>query len=281
MLAGGASFGSVQVGQLRALAKTDVRPDFVVGTSVGALNGTVLAEDPDIAADRLAALWSTVTREDVFGKNLPSAIRVASRQSAAVDNQSLRSFVETATSARDFADLAIPHTAVATDFDSGEVVPLNSGELISAILASAAIPGVFPTIERDGKRLVDGGVVDNVPIGIAAAQGAQTIVVLDCGFTVLAPRDKDSDPSLLSNVIRMVAIMASQQVRRDLAAVHDRTVLYLPGPWPMRIRPDDFRHSSQLAEASYTLSLDWLTQLRIAGPGRYGAAPSDSVHKPV
>lgn len=253
----------------------------MVGTSVGALNGTVLAEDPDIAADRLAALWSTVTREDVFGKNLPSAIRVASRQSAAVDNQSLRSFVETATAARDFADLAIPHTAVATDFDSGEVVPLNSGELISAILASAAIPGVFPTIEREGKRLVDGGVVDNVPIGIAAAQGAQTIVVLDCGFTVLAPRDKDSDPSMLSNLIRMVAIMASQQVRRDLAAVHDRTVLYLPGPWPMRIRPDDFRRSSQLAEAAYTLTLDWLTQLRIAGPGRYGAAPSDSVHQSV
>ena len=68
VLAGGASYGAVQVGQLRALARTDIRPDFVVGTSVGALNGAVVAEDPDSAADRLAALWSSVTREMVFGK---------------------------------------------------------------------------------------------------------------------------------------------------------------------------------------------------------------------
>ncbi|HAM22999.1 MAG TPA: patatin [Actinobacteria bacterium] len=272
VLAGGASYGAVQVGQLRALAKTDITPDMIIGTSVGALNGTVVAEDPGGAADRLAALWSTVTREDVFGKTLPTAYRLAARKSSAIDNKSLQAFIEGAVESRDFADLKVPHTAITTDFDTGEVVPLREGDLISAVMASAAIPAVFPAVERDGRRLVDGGVVANVPIGIAAAQGAQTIVVLDCGFTVIAPQKEET---LRANLMRMAAIMASQQVRRDLEKVRDRTVLYLPGPWPIGSRPDDFRRSQELASAAYDLTLEWLAELRIEGPGRYGKAPSD------
>jgi NTE family protein len=244
----------------------------IVGTSVGALNGTVVAEDPSGAADRLAALWSTVTREDVFGKTLPTAYRLASRKSSAIDSRSLQAFIEGAVTSRDFSDLKVPHTAITTDFDTGEVVPLREGELISAVMASAAIPAVFPAVERDGRRLVDGGVVANVPIGVAAAQGAQTIVVLDCGFTVVAPQKEET---LRANLLRMAAIMASQQVRRDLEKVRDRTVLYLPGPWPIGSRPDDFRRSQELANAAYELTLEWLNDLRIEGPGRYGKAPSD------
>ena len=261
---------------MRALAKTDLSPDMVVGTSVGALNGTIVAEDPSTAADRLAAIWSSVTRETVFGKTLPTAYRLASRQSSAIDNRSLQSFLEGATAARDFSDLKVPHTAITTDFDTGEVVALREGDLISAVMASAAIPAVFPVIERDGRRLVDGGVVANVPIGVAAAQGAQTIVVLDCGFTVIAPQ---KEKTLRANLMRMAAIMASQQVRRDLEKVRDRTVLYLPGPWPIGSRPDDFRRSQELASAAYELSTEWFAELRIEGPGRYGKAPSDFLAK--
>lgn len=266
----------MQVGQLRALAKTDIRPDFVVGTSVGSLNGAVVADDPVVAADRLAALWSTVSREDIFGKNLPTAVRVASGKPAVVDNSHLRSFIHRAVAARDFSDLAIPLTSVATDFDTGEVVALRSGDLVSALLASAAIPAIFPVVDRDGRRLVDGGIVANVPISVAAAQGAQTIVVLDCGFTVIAPQREDS---LRAAILRTVAIMAAQQVRRDLEAVSDLTVLYLPGPWPIGSRPDDFHRSQELAETSYELSLRWLKQLRVTGPGRYGSAPPDALSK--
>lgn len=272
VFAGGASYGAVQAGQVRALAKTDLAPDMVVGTSVGALNGMIVAEDPESASDRLAALWSSVVREDVFGKSLPTAYRLASRQESAIDNRALRDFIERATPSRDFADLKVPHTAVATDFDTGEAVAIREGELVPAVMASAAIPAIFPAIEHGGRRLVDGGVVANVPISIAAAQGAQTIVVLDCGFTVVAPQE---EASLRSSLLRTVAIMASQQVRRDLEKVRDRTVLYLPGPWPIRTRPDDFRKSQVLANDAYELSLEWLTDLRIEGVGRYGKAPSD------
>lgn len=277
VLGGGASYGSVQVGHLRALAETDLEPDFVVGTSVGSLNGAIVAENPAAAASKLQALWDGMTRQAVFGKMLGTALNVAKGKASAVPNTGLRAVIEDSLKARTFEDLRLPHTAVATDFDTGEPVSITSGDLVSALLASAAIPLIFPPVKRGERKLVDGGIVANVPIGIAADQGAQTIVVLDCGFTVMAPEQEDTATGRL---LRTAAIMAAQQVRRDLAAVSDRTVLYLPGPWPMRGRPDDFRNAAENSSTTYGLTMTWLHGLRIVGPGRYGMAPADYLIKP-
>lgn len=274
VLAGGASFGSIQVGQLRALADSDLHPDFVVGTSVGSLNGAVLAEDPEVAPARLTELWETVTRSDIFGGMISAAVNVAARKPAAVGNEALRSFITKAIVSREFDDLALPHTAMATDFDQGVPVPINSGDLISALLASAAIPMVFPSVMRDGRRLVDGGLVANVPIGEAISQGARTVVVLDCGFTVFPP---EQDHTNTGRLLRTAAIMVAQQVRRDFERAVGSTILYLPGPWPAEIRPDDFSKSALLANAAEQMSREWLDTLRIDGPGRYGSAPSDAL----
>lgn len=274
VLAGGASFGSVQVGQLRALADSDLTPDFLVGTSVGSLNGAVVAEDPEAAPSRLTQLWESVTRADIFGGVLSAAVNVAARKPAVVGNEGLRSFITKAIAARDFADLALPHTAMATDFDEGVPVPINSGDLVSGLLASAAIPMVFPSVQRDGRRLVDGGLVANVPIGEAVSQGARTVVVLDCGFTVFPP---EQDHTNTGRLLRTAAIMVAQQVRRDFERAEGSTILYLPGPWPLDIRPDDFSRSVELANASEQLSREWLDTLRVDGPGRYGSAPADAL----
>jgi NTE family protein len=277
VLGGGASYGSVQVGHLRALAETDITPDFVVGTSVGSLNGAVLAERPDAASERLVELWTGMTRQVVFGKVLGTALSLAKGKASAVPSSGLRAVIENAVGARTFEELAIPHTAVATDFDTGEPVPLRSGDLVSALLASAAIPLVFPPVHREDRKLVDGGIVANVPIRIAADQGAATIVVLDCGFTVMA---RQQEETATGRLLRTAAIMAAQQVRNDLATVTDRVVLYLPGPWPMRGRPDDFRRSADNAATTYGLTMTWLHGLRVVGPGRYGMAPADYLIKP-
>ncbi len=276
VLAGGASFGSTQVGHLRALAQTDLVPDFVVGTSVGSLNGAVVAEDPQAAPDRLTELWSSVTKQEIFGTALNHAVSIATGRPSAVDNDGLRAFIERAISARTFEQLALPHTAMATDFDTGRAVALNEGDLITALLASAAIPLVFPEVERGGRRLVDGGLVANVPISAAAGLGAQTIVVLDCGFTLMPPAKEDTYSGRL---LRTAAIMSAQQVRRDLESVTDRTVLYLPGPWPIKTRPDDFRASVEIMTRTYGLTMAWLHALEPHGPGRYGAAPTDALAK--
>lgn len=278
VLAGGASYGAVQAGHLRALARTDLKPDLVAGTSVGSLNGAILAEDPTNAADRLSALWSSVKREDVFGSATEAAVNFLARKPSALSNGGLRDFIEGAIPTRDFAGLAIPFTAVATDFQTGDAVGIRSGDVVSALLASAAIPGVFPVVEREGKQLIDGGLVANVPLSFAHAQGASTIVVLDCGFTVVAPEQADT---MIKILLRAAAIMAAQQVRNDLELCRDRTVVYLPGPWPIKGRPDEFAHSTELAEAAYELTFAFLKDFEPDGPGRYGYAPADAITDPV
>lgn len=276
VLAGGASFGATQVGHLRALAETDLTPDFVVGTSVGSLNGAVVAEDPEAAPARLTELWGSVTKQEIFGNALNHAVNIATGKPSATNNDGLRSFIERAITARTFEELALPHTAMATDFNSGRAVALDQDDLISALLASAAIPLVFPAVERKGRTLVDGGLVANVPISVAAGMGAATIVVLDCGFTVMPPAREDTYGGRL---LRTAAIMAAQQVRRDLESVTDRTVLYLPGPWPIRTRPDDFRAAPDIASRTFGLTMAWLHSLDPQGPGRYGTAPTDALSK--
>ena len=82
---GRGAYGSIHVGQLRALAKTDLRPDFVVGTSVGSLNATIVAETPEIAHDRLAAFWSLVTRDDVFGSARKMMMNLSTLRPAIAD----------------------------------------------------------------------------------------------------------------------------------------------------------------------------------------------------
>ncbi|MEZ5184303.1 MAG: patatin-like phospholipase family protein [Candidatus Nanopelagicales bacterium] len=277
VLGGGASYGSVQVGHLRALGETDITPDFVVGTSVGSLNGAIVAEHPATAYEHLSTLWAGLSRQAVFGNVLGTALNLAKGKASAVPNTGLRAVIERALTSRTFEELSIPHTAVTTDFDTGEPVPINRGDLVSALLASSAIPLVFPPVHRENRKLVDGGIVANVPISIAAEQGAATIVVLDCGFTVMAPQQEETATGRL---LRTAAIMAAQQVRRDLRTVDDRVVLYLPGPWPMRGRPDEFRRSAQNASTTFGLTMTWLHGLRVVGPGRYGSAPSDWLIKP-
>ncbi|MDZ7577634.1 MAG: patatin-like phospholipase family protein [Candidatus Nanopelagicales bacterium] len=276
VLGGGATYGAVQVGHLRALALTDIEADLVVGTSVGCLNAAAYAEDAHAAPSRLTELWSTITHNEVFGTTLGMAVNFVSRKASASPNVGLRAVIHRAITARKFSDLALPLTAVATDFDTGEVVAMSEGDLVSALMASSAIPAVFPHVRRDGRNLVDGVLVANVPIAVAAARGAETIVVLDCGFTVVAPR---RDDTYTGTLIRSAAIVAAQQVRRDLEKVPEKTVLYLPGPWPIGSRPDDFGCSAELAAASYDLALEWLSALRIDGPGHYGEPPSEFLKK--
>jgi len=197
-------------------------------------------------------------------------MNLASLRPAVADPKPLQNLIEASTPSRDFADLELPLTAVAADVNSGHHVELTSGDLVSALMASTAIPGVFPSVKREGRKLIDGGVMANVPIGIAAEQGAQTLVVLDCGFNLFAPR---TDPTLPHALLRATAMMAASQVRRDLALYTDRTILYVPAKWPAASLPYDFSKSQINNTESYILALQWLAQLEVDGPGLYGEPP--------
>ena len=139
------------------------------------------------------------------------------------------------------------------------------------MLASAAIPGFYPPVRIDGRDLVDGGVVSNVPVDHALRRGAGSIVVLDCGVFGLRLEPPRSPGETIAQV---AAIIVRQQVIRDLPEVARQVpVLYLPGPFPLTSSPLDFTSSASLMQDAYEKSRAFLEHVKPCGPGLYGEAP--------
>jgi NTE family protein len=270
VLGGGGSLGAIQVGMLRALADRGVTPDLVTGTSVGSVNGSLLALDPGHAADRLASLWAGMTRARVFPGGPIAQLRTLRRERTYLfPNTGLVDvLVEGLGGVRDFAELSLPFGAVAVDAVTGLPVLMTSGDLVPAILASAAIPGIYPPVRREDKVLYDGGVLANVPIRQALAMGAQSLVVLDCTF----PGHLPQVPGSLAETLLFWATLGMRNqavLEADLAAVAV-PVLYLPGAPVQAVTPLDFGHTAELIESSYAASTAFLSTVEITGPGLYG-----------
>ncbi|MEU6156285.1 patatin-like phospholipase family protein [Actinosynnema sp. NPDC047251] len=270
VLGGGGSLGAGQVGMLRALAEHDVAPDLVVGTSVGSVNGALLALDPAHAFTRLGRIWEHMTRPRVFPGGLWAQARtLRQHRTHLFPNTGLAQVLAFGLDgAADFADLALPFGAVAVDSVAGTAVTLTSGDLVSAVLASAAIPGIYPPVHREGRVLYDGGVLANVPIRQALAMGAQSLVVLDCAF----PGHLPSVPENIAETLLFWATlgMRNQAVLEVELASTSVPVLYLPGPPVQPVTPLDFGHTAELIASSYEASTRFLDTVAVAGPGLYG-----------
>jgi NTE family protein len=154
---------------LQALLDRDIVPDVVVGCSAGALNGAVIATDPTPATvEHLADVWLSIRSGDVFpGSKLVRAWNILRRDDHLFPDDGLRAIVERARAAPTFEELEVPLRVVATDLDGGEEVVFASGPIEPALLASAAIPGLFPPVEHDGRLLVDRVYVCNVTGSLA------------------------------------------------------------------------------------------------------------------
>ena len=160
MLTGGGSLGAVHVGMLRALYEEGIRPDVIVGASVGAVNGGFVASRPQTAetAEALADVWRRLRRADVFPRDLVTGmLGFSGRRSHLVPNRGLRQLLETHIESENLEDAQIPLHVVATDAATGQELSLSSGGAIRTILASAAIPGILPPVEWKGRKLIDGG----------------------------------------------------------------------------------------------------------------------------
>lgn len=270
VLGGGGSLGAGQVGMLRALAERDIRPDLVVGTSVGSVNGALLALDPVGAPTRLEGIWHRMTRAKVFpGGPIAQLRTVRLHKNHIFPNSGLAEILATELAGvDDFASLTLPFGAVAVDAVTGQAVLLNSGQLTPAILASSAIPGIYPPVYHDGRVLYDGGVVANVPIRQALASGAKSVVVLDCAFPGHLPRV----PETIADAVLFWATlgMRNQAVLESERASAEVPVLYLPGAPVVAVTPLDFGHTEELISNAYNSSRDFLSSVRIDGPGLYG-----------
>ena len=272
VLGGGGSWGALQLGMLEALATTDLTPDLVVGTSVGSLNGAIVAADPDLAVERLREIWPKITRADVFpGGWLRSLRTLTSTRTWIYDNAPLAELMTSMVPATTFAELQIPFVAVATDFTTGAIAELDSGELRSALLASTAIPGIYPAVHRDGHVLVDGGVVANVPITSAIRRGARSLVVLDCGLPGVNTKRAGT---ILDVLVQSLTIGARQAMASDLALAGEVPVVWLSRGTPNLTTMLDFSATETMRAEARMHSLDVLARLTrtgIPGPGLYGA----------
>lgn len=271
VLGGGGSLGAMQVGMLRALTERGVAPDLVVGTSVGSLNAAVLALPGDDALDRLRGIWAHMTRDEAFPGGVLSRVRTLTQSKTHLfPNSGLTAIIADHIGAETrFEDMALPLGVVTTQVDTAEPLLIRSGRLLEPLLASCAIPGIFPPVEHDGRLLYDGGLVANVPMRQALAMGAKSLVVLDCAF----PGKLPGAPRTFAEVMMFTAMisMRNQAVLEAPLAAASVPVVYLPGPAPVRVNPLDFGHTEALADEACTAAREFLEGISVSGPGLYGA----------
>lgn len=180
VLGGGGVHGSAEVGMLLALAEAGIRPDLIVGTSIGAINGALFAADPtEAGAERLADFWRGT--DSVFGASVLRQVRTLARGRTHLhENGPLREQLEAALPAS-FGELVVRFQCVAAGVESAAPRWFSEGSLTDALLASSAVPGLLPPVEIEGERYYDGGLVHSIPVGRAAALGATEIYVLHVG----------------------------------------------------------------------------------------------------
>lgn len=260
VLAGGGSLGAVEVGMMRALLAAGVEPDLVVGSSVGAVNGTHLAGAPDRAGvERLAEVWCAIRRENIFptapGRGL---LALVGRRPSLVSPDPFRRLLAFHLPIARLEKAAVPCHVVATDLLSGMEVDLGRGDAVEAVLASAAIPGVFPPVAIEGRTLVDGGVASNTPIATAVALGARQILVLPAGFSCHLARPPSSAVGV---VVQAMNLLIARQLAVDIERFRDRVELRVVPPLcPMTRSAYDFSGTRELIAAATTSTAQWLAR---------------------
>ncbi|HEX3088430.1 MAG TPA: patatin-like phospholipase family protein [Ilumatobacteraceae bacterium] len=180
ILPGGGALASYQVGVLDALTAAGLQPDRLIGVSAGSMNAAMFAWSADMdGVRRLERLWVNVRRRDLLRMHPGRvALALAGKRASFLDNRHGIAFLRKHFGARLIQHAPTPLTIIATDLATGRPFVLESGDVVSAIVASSAFPGVFPPVEVDGHTLIDGGVVADVPLDVAAELGVASAIVL-------------------------------------------------------------------------------------------------------
>lgn len=272
VLGGGGRLGAAEVGMLLALHDAGVRPDMVLGTSIGAINGVAVADAPDgSGVRRLRELWQQVERSGILGGGVVDRIRqLASTRTSLHSNEPLQRLLDAAVAAERIEDLAVHFECVAACIETARATWFDRGELVPAVLASCAVPGLLPAVEIDGRHYLDGGIVDSIPVQRAVELGAEEIFVLQVG-RIEEPLHPPRRP-------HEVALVAFELARRNrfstaMAEIPDGvTVHVLPsGGEPVRftdLRQLRYRDLSDIGERideAETATARYLTFLR-GGP---------------
>lgn len=284
VLTGGGSLGAVQVGMLQALAERGRAPDLLVGTSAGAVNAAFVAgHGSSLAAlDQLAALWSGLRRRDVYPLDLRRQLAgLAGSRPSLFSSAGLAALLRRHLPYARLEDAAIPVHVVTTDLLSGEEVVLSRGDAVSAVLASTAIPGLHPAVERDGSWLVDGGLADNAAISQAVLLGATEVYVLPTGYAcaLTAPPRRP-----LAVALHALSFLTQQRLVHDVGAFAQSLDLHvIPPPCPLDTSPADFRQGRRLVDRARQETGAWLDGGgdRLPHPARFLSLHHHGPHRPT
>jgi NTE family protein len=254
VLSGGGTFGAAQAGMLRALLEHGIVPDLVVGTSAGALNAAFIAGQPDLdGVDRLAELWRTAPRGEIFPLR-PGALAagMTGRSNHLIPNDGLARWIDDSLTYDRIEDAVIPLHAVATDLLTSEAVVLSRGPVVPALLASAALPGIYPPVEIDGRQLVDGGFAADIPLPQATALGGQDVWILppaDAGAT-------EPPHSALGVLLRAMSGLLDRRLPIETTAStpDGTTVRVLPPVSSAGRSMFDFDDTGELIDRAYALA---------------------------
>src|SRR5271168_2636601 len=256
VFAGGGSLGAIQVGMLRELMHHGIDPDFVVGSSVGALNAAYFAGAPNAAGvDRLERIWCGLRRHDIFPVTLRSLLRFVGGQDHLIDPSNLRMLIKRHIPFLNLEDACIPAHVIATNL-GGAAVCLSSGPAIDRILASAAIPAAFPSVRIDNQYLIDGAIGSNTAILTAAKLGATRIVVLPTGFAC----DLHEPPrGAIARILHAITLLIANQIVRDLKELAGKVdISIVPSLCPLDVSPYDFSSAGQLIERAADNTRKWI-----------------------
>ena len=256
-LSGGGARGAAQAGAIIALVEAGLRPDLVVGTSIGAWNGAWLAAHPDLdGVRRLDGWWNDAEVRRVFrGMWLGYAGAIAWRRSAALSAERVERLLDRLlVGMRTFESLELPLSVGAVDLLSADLVYLDSGPLAPALRATSAIPTVLPPVPVGDRLFIDGGVVDNFGVAEAIRRGARSILLVDSGSALV-----EGPPVGLGEVLDRSALVTQVHHRRhSLAQAAEAGValhlVEIPGRYPVL----DFRHPEAMLAAGAEAAQAWL-----------------------
>jgi NTE family protein len=267
VFAGGGSLGAVQVGMLKALTRLRVVPDFIVGASVGAINGIYFAAQPDEQGiARLERIWRRTRRADIFPISPFSGfLAMLGRRNHIVNPSLLQALIQSELPCKRLEDARVPCHVVATDVLTGTEVILTSGSVVEALLASAAIPAVFPVVSINNRHLMDGGVANNTPISTALKLGAHRVVVLPTGMscTLEAP-----PRGALAVALHALNLLIMRQLLNDIERYGaDAELIVLPPICPLPYSAYDFSHTDELIHRAEAHTRLWLKKNGLHGAG--------------
>ena len=267
VLAGGGSLGAVQVGMLKALTRNNIVPDLVVGASVGAINATYFAAAPSSEGVRqLERTWLRLRSADVFPLSpVKSLLAILGKRDHLISSARLRALIESELPCERIERTKLPCYVVATDVLAGTEVCLSSGPVAPALLASAAIPAVFPGVSIEGRHLIDGGVANNTPISSAVKLGASRIIVLATGISCALERPPQGVVAL---ALHAVNLLVMRQLVSDIEHFSNRAeIVVLPPLCPVSVSSYDFSQTADLVRRAEAKTRLWLQKKGLQSAG--------------